>query len=132
MRTSSLLCSATIWRIAASMDFSEDTSSSMGRKSTLLSCANFFTSATCGALGPAVSHIEAYTVWPAFARALADRRPKPLEAPVITITFFMTGFSFTYLVSRVSLQGSELQSVDKAAVGAHNLAVDPAPLRTSE
>jgi hypothetical protein len=38
---------------------SEDTSSSIGRKSTLLSCANFSTSAACGALRPAVSRIEA-------------------------------------------------------------------------
>ena len=50
---------------------------------------------------------------------------------MITITFFMTGSSF-YLVSRVSVQGSELQSVDKAAVGAHNLAVDPAALGASK
>jgi hypothetical protein len=50
---------------------------------------------------------------------------------VITITFFMTGFSF-FLVSRVSLQGSELHSVDETAVGAQHLAVDPAALRTSK
>jgi hypothetical protein len=50
---------------------------------------------------------------------------------VITITFFMTDCSF-YLVARVSLQGSELHSVDKAAIGAQHLAVDPAALRTSK
>jgi hypothetical protein len=68
---------------------------------------------------------------PALASARAVNAPKPLDDPVITITFFMTDSSF-YLVSRVPLQGSELYSVDKAAVGAHNLAVDPAPLRTGK
>jgi hypothetical protein len=43
----------------------------------------------------------------------------------------MTGFSF-YLVSRLSLQGSELHSIDKAAVGAQHLAVDPSAVRTGK
>jgi hypothetical protein len=29
-------------------------------------------------------------MWPALASALAESRPKPLEAPVMTITCFMT------------------------------------------
>jgi hypothetical protein len=73
----------------------------------------------------------AYTTCPALASARAARAPKPLEDPVTTITFFMTDSSCP-LVSRVSLQGSELHSVDKAAVGAHNLAVDPAALGSSK
>jgi hypothetical protein len=36
-----------------------------------------------------VARIPAYTVWPASAKRRAARAPKPLDAPVITMTCFM-------------------------------------------
>src|SRR4051812_46238379 len=58
---------------------------------------------------------------PASASARAARAPKPLDAPVMTMTFFMT----------IS-PGLERGGSDDAAVGAERLAVDPAAVRAGE
>src|SRR5258706_563286 len=75
--------------MAASADACDPTSSSTVRRSTPCFFAYWFASATLWALRPAVSRMLAYTVWPARGRARAPRAPKPLEAPVMTMTDFM-------------------------------------------
>src|SRR5436190_17685235 len=66
-------------------------------------------------------------MWPALASALAVSRPKPLEAPVMTMTCFMT-FSFSCCCGLVAALGCS----DHAAIGAQGLAVDPCAVRSGE
>src|ERR1700730_17503427 len=91
--------------IALLQDSCDETSNSRGRRSTECSVAYLSISLTCGALRPLVSRILAYTTCPALDRARAVNAPKPLDAPVITITFFMAvvlimlSFRFGFCVS---------------------------------
>src|SRR5207248_2911926 len=68
--------------IASLQDSCDETSNSMGRRSTECSVAYLSISLTCGALRPLVSRILAYTMCPALASARAVNAPKPLDAPV--------------------------------------------------
>ena len=68
---------------------------------------------------------------PCYDRYLFHKVP-PFIPPALSVRQRRQQCRSFYLVSRVSLQGSQLHSVDKAAVGAHDLAVDPAPLRTGQ
>src|SRR5580704_13434513 len=78
--------SARIFLIASSTDSCDATSISTQRRSQACSLANAVRFATSGALRPEVSRMPAYTLWPATARARAASAPKPLDAPVMTIT----------------------------------------------
>src|SRR5258705_13321226 len=98
--------------IAASQDSGDETSNSMGRRSTECSVAYLSISLTCGALRPLVSRILAYTVCPALASARAVNAPKPLDAPVITIAFFMAVLLIccSFVLDFVLLTGEPIQS----------------------
>src|SRR5260370_8621405 len=74
----------------------------MVRRSTLWPAENFAAASTCGLLRPAMSLMVAYTVWPALARACAVSWPKPLEAPVMTITYFIVGSLRQLVVERLN------------------------------
>src|ERR1700691_5099531 len=87
---------------------------------TPLSLAYWFTDSTWVELRPVVARMPAYTVWPASAKRRAARAPKPLDAPVMTITCFMV------MLRRVR-KGS-----DDAAVDAQHLSIDPGGVRTGE
>src|SRR5258708_35074144 len=71
-------------------------------------------------------------MWPALAKALADSRPKPLDAPVMMMTCFMTHILLRLVGSRLALKEWRCRpprhrpfGSDHAAVGAQYLAVDP-------
>src|SRR3982074_1193075 len=97
--------------IAPLQDSCDETSNSMGRRSTECSLAYLSISLTCGALRPLVSRILAYTMCPALATARAVNAPKPLDAPVITITFFMAVLLIrcSFVLDFVLLSGEPIQ-----------------------
>src|SRR4051794_20273956 len=66
-------------------------------------------------------------MWPALASALAESRPKPLEAPVMTMTCFMTCILFSKIGGAI-----EFACSDHAAIGAQGLAVDPGAVGAGE
>src|SRR5207253_1278349 len=60
-----------------------------GAKVNVIFLREFAAASTCGAFRPVVSRMLANTQWPALARALAERAPNPLDAPVIMIILRM-------------------------------------------
>src|SRR6185369_13514560 len=127
MTTSSRPSTPTMFLIAASAEACEVTSSSMERRSTLFSLANFAAASTCEAFFPAVSRMLAYTTCPAFARALAVRAPKPLDAPVMRMILRI----HTPLVRHVRFVFVHL-NLCKASVCTEYLCVDPSSVRSNE
>src|SRR5262249_40226537 len=111
-----------ILAIAAFTESSDPTSSSNARMSTLFFRENASTSATCVALRPFVSRMLAKTVCPASARALHAIRPKPLDDPVTTMTFF-TASSFSPPAT-VGTWVRDLESCE-TTVGPDHLRVHP-------
>src|ERR1700722_1910354 len=124
--------SAMIFVIAAFTDVSDKTSSSTVRRSALLSAANFVASCTWPLLRPEVSRMLAYTTCPALASARAASAPKPLEAPVTTITLFtvlLLEVVFWFLKKDLEQMQRDL---DHSAICAKHLAVDPTPVRAGQ
>src|SRR5690242_2437101 len=108
---------ARIASLAASTDAWRAMSISIACRSSPSSLASCCRRCTTGALRPSVSRMPAYTAWPARASATALIQPKPLEAPVMTMTCLMVMAAFRS---------------DHAAVGAQHLAVHPAAVRTGQ
>src|ERR1700720_2727133 len=98
--------------IAPLQDSCDETFNSTGRRSTECSAAYLSISLTSGALRPLVSRILAYTMCPALASARAVNAPKPLDAPVITTTFFMAVLLIccSFVLDFVLLSGEPIQS----------------------
>ncbi len=74
--------SAMMLATAASAESCDSTSSSTARTSAPWAQAQSRSSRTLAALRPWMSRMLAYTLWPASASALTDRRPMPVPAPV--------------------------------------------------
>src|SRR5437867_11903692 len=113
--------------IASLQDCCDETSKSIGRRCTECSVAYLSISLTCGALRPLVSRILAYTMCPALASARAVNAPKPLDAPVLTINFFMAVLLLccSSVLDFVLLSGEPIQRLSESAVSAQHLPLAP-------
>src|SRR6201984_1106683 len=124
--------SSMIFVIAAFADVSDKTSSSPGRRSALLSAANFAASCTCSLLRPEVSRMLAYTTCPALASARAASAPKPLEVHVTQINFFIILLlEVVVFFLKKDLEQTE-RDLDHSAICVKHLAVDPTPVRAGQ